>query len=340
VSPTCASDEQSQLPLPWYRRPELVRQLPLLSRWWATYARVVGRHDSETVFGGSYLLRRLDGLSRACRLRRTAIVQINGFDACLRAFDVSAASFLSDVCGRTRIHRAMQTVLREGDTFLDVGANHGAYSLLASRLVGVEGRVVAVEPFEELANCVEDSLRRNLRCDWTVLRTALSDREGEQEFLFDPCGSGNGSLYAWNPSRHLVRCRVPCTTLDRIATWDDWPGHVFVKLDVEGAETAFLRGGAVGIHRFKPTILFEATPATEHSLQSLANLLKTLCELGYRQFVDTRDMRSLLSADQLDLSAPRDILAMSERGFDRWTMAVERTRAEQAIDVNATPCLP
>src|SRR5882757_4827335 len=41
--------------------------------------------------------------------------------------------------------RWLQSRLRPGDTFVDVGANIGYYSILASRLVGDEGRVVALE---------------------------------------------------------------------------------------------------------------------------------------------------------------------------------------------------
>lgn len=36
--------------------------------------------------------------------------------------------------------------LRAGDTFVDVGAHHGLYSIHASKLVGSEGRVIVVEP--------------------------------------------------------------------------------------------------------------------------------------------------------------------------------------------------
>ena len=39
--------------------------------------------------------------------------------------------------------------LRAGDTFLDIGANIGVYSLLAASRVGPSGRVVAFEPAKQ-----------------------------------------------------------------------------------------------------------------------------------------------------------------------------------------------
>ena len=45
--------------------------------------------------------------------------------------------------------RLLQTLLREGDCFFDVGANVGFFTLLASALVGRSGRVVAFEPLPQ-----------------------------------------------------------------------------------------------------------------------------------------------------------------------------------------------
>ena len=47
-----------------------------------------------------------------------------------------------------------------GDGFVDVGANVGYYALLASELVGPEGRVVAIEPLpESFAECAPAGAR-------------------------------------------------------------------------------------------------------------------------------------------------------------------------------------
>jgi precorrin-6B methylase 2 len=43
--------------------------------------------------------------------------------------------------------------LRAGDTFWDIGANIGSISLLASRIVGSDGRVFSFEPLPDAPEC-------------------------------------------------------------------------------------------------------------------------------------------------------------------------------------------
>src|SRR6266699_2559349 len=72
--------------------------------------------------------------------------------------------------------------LRPGDTFVDVGANIGLFTLIAARLVGPQGRVLSFEPtpetFARLTKNVQTNRLENVSCQ----QLALSDRAGEMEF--------------------------------------------------------------------------------------------------------------------------------------------------------------
>ena len=57
--------------------------------------------------------------------------------------------------------RLLRTVLRPGDTFVDVGANIGYFSLLAAQLVGPKGAVYAFEPFAQNFADLEKNVERN-----------------------------------------------------------------------------------------------------------------------------------------------------------------------------------
>lgn len=54
--------------------------------------------------------------------------------------------------------RVLSQLLEDGDSFIDIGANHGSYSLLARKRVGERGRVVAFEPQPHLARLLSDHL--------------------------------------------------------------------------------------------------------------------------------------------------------------------------------------
>ena len=59
------------------------------------------------------------------------------------------------------VQTALQKYLRPGMTFYDIGANIGFFSLLAARLVGVNGRVVAFEADPEIASRLREHVTRN-----------------------------------------------------------------------------------------------------------------------------------------------------------------------------------
>src|SRR5690349_19390521 len=92
-----------------------------------------------------------------------------------------------------RQQRAFAALVRPGDIVYDLGAHHGFYTVLAARLVGPRGRVVACEP--QARNCAE--IRRNLalngfaeRC--AVVEAAVGDREGvaDVQTATDPSPTG------------------------------------------------------------------------------------------------------------------------------------------------------
>src|ERR1700683_2877872 len=52
----------------------------------------------------------------------------------------------------------VQTLVKMGDTFVDIGAHHGYYSLIASNQVGQKGKVIAFEPVPENRKLLKENL--------------------------------------------------------------------------------------------------------------------------------------------------------------------------------------
>ena len=59
------------------------------------------------------------------------------------------------------VQAALRSLLREGDTFVDVGAGVGFFTVLAARLVGPSGRVIAFEPAKPFAEAVRANVELN-----------------------------------------------------------------------------------------------------------------------------------------------------------------------------------
>ena len=70
-----------------------------------------------------------------------------------------------------------------GDVFFDLGAYVGPFTLLAARLVGPEGRVVAFEPDPRARAVLERNLAANGVANVTVVPCAVGDRHGKVRFV-------------------------------------------------------------------------------------------------------------------------------------------------------------
>lgn len=138
----------------------------------------------------------------------------------------------------------------------DVGAHIGYYTLLFSRLVGPEGRVVAFEPSPRNLPVLRWHVARNGCANVQVEAVAVSDETGAARFA---AGTGSGT------GRLAESGTVEVRTI-RLDDYVDAGGPMpdVLKIDVEGAELAVLRG-AVGVLRdARPAILLSTHGADVH----------------------------------------------------------------------------
>jgi FkbM family methyltransferase len=124
--------------------------------------------------------------------------------------------------------------LRPDDLFLDIGANVGSYTVLASKVCGA--RTIAFEPdpitcARLLRNVAENGIEERV----DLVRVALSDREGEIGFSL-----GDDTTNRVVDDKEAPR-RVAGTRLDT-ALGGRRP--IAIKMDVEGVELSVLRGAA------------------------------------------------------------------------------------------------
>jgi FkbM family methyltransferase len=133
--------------------------------------------------------------------------------------------------------RALARVMQPGDVFLDIGAHTGFFTLLGSRLVGPEGTVIAFEPLPRNVHFLRVHLATNDINNVRIVEAAVSDSAGEALFSEGP-NSYTGEL---SRDGHI---KVRTVTLDDLLANRLIPSASVVKVDVEGAELAVLRGAA------------------------------------------------------------------------------------------------
>jgi tRNA G37 N-methylase Trm5 len=91
----------------------------------------------------------------------------------------------------------MLTVLREGDTVIDVGANVGFFTVLAATLVGSKGHVVAFEPGVECVVRLRSNLALNDLGNVSLVEQVATNQVGEVTFFLNTDNSGGNAL--WDP---------------------------------------------------------------------------------------------------------------------------------------------
>lgn len=177
--------------------------------------------------------------------------------------------------------------LKQGMTVLDIGAHHGFYTLLASKLVGPSGKVFAFEPSPRERKALHLNLILN-RCKNVFTQAlALSDAATQADlYVVNDEHTGFNSLRPPGISSPTIRVKVSVKRLDDWLRQANLDRVDFVKLDVEGGEFAVLKGGVHFLERRpRPIILVELEDARSgpwgHLASDTAGLLR---EHGFQWF--------------------------------------------------------
>jgi len=187
-----------------------------------------------------------------------------------------------------------QAIIREylacGGVYIDIGANVGIHSLLASRVVGDQGRVYAFEPAPKAFALLSAHLAINNCRNVIAAQCALSDEVGVAELACPHDHLGTATLRA--DPREAIDCdkvAVPTTTGDKVLSAVNLGAGapVLLKIDVEGFEHRVVKG----MRRFlsecgQAVVSMEVSPAwLVHAGSSKEELFAEMSELGYEVYV-------------------------------------------------------
>lgn len=169
---------------------------------------------------------------------------------------------------------------RDG-VFFDVGAYFGYYSLVVAHATRGAATVHAFEPVRANHALLVENCRLNGFGGIHPHPLALSDEPGTAEIELPPeSNRGSGRVVAGDATGPHET--VTLTTLDHFVAAHEIRRLDFVKIDVEGAELAVIRGARAALARFRPTLLVELNPAALRARQAEpVELLSLLRELGY-----------------------------------------------------------
>jgi len=174
--------------------------------------------------------------------------------------------------------------LQEGDVCIDIGANVGFYTMLASALVGDTGKVHAFEPTPRTfailtANSVD---KKNV----VRINNALMETEGERNLVdYGAEKSGLNTIISNENLPEEIQSNAKATVyaVETITLDSYCLSHnirpTFIKIDTEGAEEMVLKGGRKILAASRPVLVIEVQ---RESLQSVVALLADLKYEAYQ----------------------------------------------------------
>jgi FkbM family methyltransferase len=174
-------------------------------------------------------------------------------------------------------------ILKKGDVFVDIGANIGLFSLIASKIVGDEGTVLSFEPAPLTFSRLNENVKLNNLKNIDTRNIGLSNKKGEFTFYVSNNGYDAWNSFAPSQDNKLESTlQIPVSTLDMELKDIDKTKIKLVKIDVEGWEKFVLFGGKDFFVNFNPIVMVEFTEAnTFNAGYPVYEIYDIMQDLGY-----------------------------------------------------------
>jgi FkbM family methyltransferase len=180
--------------------------------------------------------------------------------------------------------------LKEGMTFIDIGAHFGFFTLLGSHLVGPKGRVLAFEPTPSTCrqlqkNIVNYSEHPNIQ----IFNCAAYNEEREIKFYdygiqYSALNSGFGIRRKDAAAFAKNEIKVEARKLDNILK-EGGIDHVdLIKIDAESSEIHVLKGMAETLNGSRPALILEVGDFEIEGVPRSKEIVAWLQGMGYSPY--------------------------------------------------------
>ncbi|WP_343636496.1 FkbM family methyltransferase [Fluviicola sp.] len=189
----------------------------------------------------------------------------------------------------------LEKYLKPGSAFLDIGANIGLMSVIASKIVGEKGIVYAAEANPGTVSILQTNIELNNCKNIQLLPVALSDEQGTA-LLFENWEVNRGGASLISQSEGQQGVTVNMERLDDL--FDENTAVDLVKIDVEGFEPPVIRGGMNWFRKQLPVFIIEVSEKREKetgpSPLEIMELVKTIGSYRFYKQKGTKERKGKL----------------------------------------------
>nr|WP_294860659.1 FkbM family methyltransferase [uncultured Fluviicola sp.] len=198
----------------------------------------------------------------------------------------------------------LEKYLDSGSSFLDIGANIGLMSVIASKRVGETGTVYAVEANPNTVSILQTNIELNKCKNIELLPIALSDTQGTA-LLFENWEVNRGGASLISQGSEEKGVEVKMGRLDDL--FDEGTPIHLVKIDVEGFEPQVLRGGMNWFRKQLPIFIIEVSEKREKEVGpsplEVMELVQTIGNYRFYKQKGTKERRGKL----IEIRTPKEL---------------------------------
>ncbi len=181
-----------------------------------------------------------------------------------------------------------------------------ARTLQLARLVGVDGKVIAIEPTDFAYGKLKANLELNAGLNRAVKTHRAILGDGVEKRKYDDIYSSWPLTEGEN--RHEKHLGVPMSTagarvvtMDALIEAEGLEEVALVKIDVDGHECEVLRGAKKTLSTYRPVIVMELAPyVLKERGCALEEVLELLRECGYKMYDERSGKEIVMSAPEIE----------------------------------------
>lgn len=183
--------------------------------------------------------------------------------------------------------------LKEGDVFIDVGANIGLFTILASKCVGNTGKIFSFEPNPEIFEQLEINVSLNKSKNIELFNFALGNNQSEEK-LYPILQVNRGASSLIKPKDSNLSFKV------NVKRFDDLFENIipcYIKIDVEGFEFEVIKGMKNIISSTNPPVLIVEYSQNRESANNSSELIDFILSANHYSlfmFLSGKDRYSCL----------------------------------------------
>ena len=181
----------------------------------------------------------------------------NGFEACIEA-------------------------CKSANCFIDIGAHIGLVTLPAASVMQGRGHVHAFEPAQTNLRFLNEHIASNSLKNISVSDNLVGDENNLVDFFEASYPNGQNSRVITSRVTAYKQVKRRQITLDSYVQRNEIVPDI-IKIDVEGSETAVIKGARETLNLYKPIVFLSVHPKElAETPEGLNGLLRMIQEFGYR----------------------------------------------------------